>query len=73
VKRVWTVAGVCALTAVAFDVLFPYYSHPESWWHTTPGFDLVFGFAGCAAIVLFSKSLGKFVSKPEDYYERDAE
>lgn len=72
-KRVWLITGVCAAAAVGFDLVFPYYSHPESWWHTTPGFDLAYGFLGCAAIVLFSKKLGTFVSRPEDYYERGQE
>lgn len=72
-KRVWLITGAAVAAAVGFDLVFPYYSHPESWWHTTPGFDLVFGLVGCAGIVLFSKWLGTLVSRPEDYYERDPE
>jgi len=34
-----------------------------------PGFHLVYGFIGCAAIVLVSKALGEmFLQKPEDFY-----
>ncbi len=72
-KRVAQITGAAIVAAVGFDVVFPYYSHPESWWHTTPGFDLVYGLVGCAAIVLFSKWLGTHVSRPEDYYDRDRE
>ena len=72
-KRVWLIIGVSVVAALGLELIFPYYSHPESWWHTTPGFDLVFGLVGCAALVLFSKWLGTLVSRPEDSYARDPE
>jgi hypothetical protein len=73
VKRVWLITVGCVAAAALFDLALPYYSHPESWWHTTPGFDLVYGLVGCAAIISFSKWLGSLISRPEDYYERDPE
>lgn len=40
------------------------------WWNSLPGFYLIFGFAGCIAIILISKALGKkFLQRKEDYYD----
>lgn len=72
-RRVWLITGVIAAAAIGFDLLFPDFDHPESWWHITPGFDLVFGLVGCAATIWISKWFGTFVSKPENYYEQDSE
>lgn len=69
--RTWIATGVVLAFAAAFDIAFPYADHPESWWHTTPAFDLLYGFVGCIATVYFSKWLGRWVSRPEDYYQRD--
>ena len=42
------------------------------WWGSVPGFFLIFGFAGCVAIILISKALGKkFLQRKEDYYDAD--
>lgn len=69
--RIWTVIGITVATSAAFDILFSHADHPESWWHTAPAFDVVYGFAGCVALVFFSKWLGGSVSRPESYYEQD--
>jgi hypothetical protein len=40
------------------------------WWEKIPGFYVFFGFAGCVAIILISKALGKLLlQKKEDYYD----
>jgi hypothetical protein len=62
----WLLAAVVAIgTVVAELVAGPYgYFH----WHFIPAFDLVFGFAGCVAIILLSKAAGKyFIQRPEAY------
>jgi hypothetical protein len=59
-------AGAAVLTAgtAALDLLA--HPHGETWWHHTPGFDLLFGFVGCALIVVVSKALGKAaLQRPE--------
>ncbi len=44
--------------------------HGDDWWHHWPGFDLVYGFVGCVAIVIGSKALGKaWLQRPEGSYE----
>ncbi len=35
-----------------------------------PGFWAVFGFAGCVILIYFSKFIGRFITKKEDYYDR---
>ena len=56
--------AVIAVATVALDLLA--HPHGETWWHHTPGFDLLYGFAGCAVIVIVSKALGKAgLQRPE--------
>ena len=64
------VAAVLALVSVAAEVAWHDASHAYFWWHRVPGFDLVFGFAGCVAIVVASKALGAWwLQRREDYWE----
>ena len=71
-KRVWVATAIFVAVSTTLDIAFRHYAHPEFWWHTVPAFDLVYGFWGCGAIVVFSKWLGhKFLMRSEDYYEQD--
>jgi hypothetical protein len=69
--------GVILLAAAAVATLvvewvYRHQGHAVSWWHELPSFDLLFGFAGCAAIVLASKALGhSWLQRPESYDEDD--
>ena len=66
------VTGIFLVVSALLDVVFRAYAHPEFWWHELPAFDLIYGFLGCAAIIVFSKWLGHaFLIRDEDYYERD--
>ncbi len=38
--------------------------------HEIPGFSAAFGFVGCIILIYFSKFIGRFITKKEDYYER---
>ncbi|HIE94292.1 MAG TPA: hypothetical protein EYQ83_16060 [Acidobacteria bacterium] len=63
--------AVIAAATVSLDLLA--HPHGEMWWHHAPGFDLVFGFVGCAVIVVVSKAFGKAgLQRPERFYD-DAE
>ena len=69
-----TRSGVlCVVVAVVLFVveLMPVHeSHGHHWWHVLPGFDLLYGFVGCVAIVLISKAVGsRWLERPETYYE----
>ena len=71
-KRVWIATAIVLVVSATLDFAIRSYAHPEFWWHTMPGFDLVYGFVGCGAIVFFSKWLGhRFLMRSEDYYEQD--
>lgn len=64
----WIVLGVLAVISliVEFTMLADYDSH---WWNQIPGFYILWGFIGCAAVILVSKWLGKlFILSDEDYY-----
>lgn len=63
------VSTVLALVVmVALDLLAD--PHSDGWWHQLPGFDLFFGFLGCAGIVIVSKALGKvWLQHEEGFYD----
>ena len=65
-RAVTTVLVLAALAAL--DLLA--HPHSEAWWHQLPGFDLFFGFLGCAGIVIVSKALGKaWLQREEGCYD----
>ena len=60
--------GAAAAGTLALDWLA--HPHGETWWHQLAGFDLVYGFLGCVAIVVGSKALGKaWLQRHEQFYE----
>lgn len=66
------VAAALALASIAAEVVWHDASHAYSWWHRLPAFDLVYGLAGCVAIVVVSKALGAWwLQRPEDYWENE--
>ena len=71
-KRTWMLTAVLAVVSAVVDTALRHFAHPVFWWHAIPAFDLVYGFVGCAAIVLLSKWLGhRFLMRDESYYERE--
>jgi hypothetical protein len=62
----WIAAAAIAIVSVIAELVAgPYGYFP---WHFVPAFDLVYGFAGCVAIVVLSKAAGKwFIQRPEGY------
>jgi hypothetical protein len=62
------VAAAVALVALEWSPLSE--AHGHRWWHVLPGFDLLYGLAGCVAIVLVSKAIGAvWLQRDEDYYD----
>ena len=45
------------IVAVLAAVLEFFFAHPHyhEWWNTTPGFNLLFGFAGCWLLIFVAK------------------
>ena len=73
-KRAWALAALIAAASVALELAFLHDAHPVHWWHTVPAFDLGFGLAGCALIVVLSKAAGAAaLQKPESYYDERGE
>lgn len=60
-RRGWLITGVLLVVAAVADLTLG---------RDLPGFDAVYGFAGCVAIIVVSKWLGKrWLQRTEDYYE----
>lgn len=71
-KRWWFVSGAIVAASVVLEIVFRHLAHPEYAWHEVPGFDFIYGLAGCLTIVIVSKWVGhRFLQRSEDYY-RDA-
>jgi len=73
-KRLWPLfAALAAAASLVVELFFMHHEPGHShWWNEIPGFFILFGFFGCAIIILFAKTLGKKVlDRPEDYYDAD--
>jgi len=67
-KKVLTICGIITVIFVLLDVLFVHH-HVHYWWHGFIGFDVLYGFFGCAGIIVISKKLGKlFIQRDENFY-----
>lgn len=71
-RRGWAAGALVAGATLVLELVFRHAAHPVYPWHSAPAFDLVYGFLGCALIVVASKALGRArVQKPESYYGED--
>lgn len=62
-RLVW----IALALSVAAGFLLPAPDPSLPWWHRLFGFHALYGLAGCAAIVVLSKALGKAgLQRPED-------
>lgn len=70
-SRGWQIAlAVALLLSVAVEFVVPKAPPEHLWEHKT--FFAWYGFAGCVAIILISKALGKrLLQRPEDYYRQE--
>lgn len=69
-KGHWIVLGMLLLVSLALELtlLAGYDSH---WWNAIPGFYMIWGFLGGAAVILLAQGLGKmFILRDEEYYDR---
>lgn len=66
----WAALAALLAASVAAELLIAK-EGPAPWWSHW-GFFAWFGFAGCVAIVLVSKLLGRWwLQRPEDYYDAE--
>ena len=69
VKRVLIICTITLLVTIILEIALVHH-HIEYWWHGFIGFDIIFGFAGCVAIIIVSKLILKpLVQRKEDYYD----
>ena len=52
-------AAVVIGVSVVLEIVYRHHGHPVFWWQATPVFDFVYGIAGCLALVLGAKWLGR--------------
>ena len=69
VKRLLRVIYLICAGLVGLDFVFQ--RHVTHAWESLPGFYAIFGFVGCAALVLIAKEMRKLLMRKEDYYDRD--
>ena len=61
--------GICAVILLVLEILFAH-PHYSNWRHTTPGFELLYGFAGCVLLIVVAKKLlAPILQRPADYYD----
>ena len=72
-KPLWLVSiTLLGGAVILLELIYRHHAHAEFWWHVTPAFDLLYGFAGCIGIVLFSKWIGHaWLQRDEAFYEDD--
>jgi len=63
----WVAAVLLALALLAGVFVHVHASFAFDDWF---GFNAVYGFLSCVAMVLFARVLGWLVKRPDDYYER---
>ncbi len=68
-KQVYILAIVAMAAATIVEALFAH-PHHSNFWDVTPGFDILFGLVGCAALIILAKIIvAPLIQKDEDYYE----
>jgi hypothetical protein len=67
IRRLW----VGFVIALAFTVLGEYLvdRHPHFTLDRLPGFNAIYGFLACAALILFAKLIGLPLKRADTYYE----
>lgn len=68
INKILITIVILFLVSIIVEKIFVY-PHVLYWWHGFLGFDLIYGFIGCTAIIVVSKLAGKaFIQRKEDYY-----
>ena len=67
IRLLWIVFAVILAATVLAQVFVHLHPHfeLEGWF----GFNALFGFFSCVAMVVFAKLLGVILKRPDDYYE----
>ena len=59
------------IAALALSVLAGVFvdAHPHFAIERWPGFSALYGFLACAALILVAKGIGRFIKRPDTYYD----
>ncbi|HUH36871.1 MAG TPA: hypothetical protein VL027_02890 [Spongiibacteraceae bacterium] len=68
-RLLWIASSVVLLLTVAVQWWVP--AHGHFGFDDLLGFNAVFGFVSCAAMVVVAKLLGYWLKRPEDYYRHE--
>lgn len=71
VKRLWRGSLVVLALTVVAELFAPLHPHFEI--EAIPGFNALFGFLSCAAMIVVAKLLGFLIKRPDTYYGADDE
>lgn len=67
IRKLWIVSIIVLALTVLVEPLFEghgYFGIDDLW-----GFNAIYGFAACVAMVAVAKALGALLKRPDDYYE----
>ena len=68
-KKLYIVIAVVLAAALIVEVLFAH-PHYHEWWHTMPGFDILFGVVGWSVLIIVAKKIvGPILQRNENYYD----
>lgn len=67
----WIVLGIVNSIFMVLEIIRPAEAgHSGFWWNSIPLFYAVYGFVGCASIVVVAKFFGEILlQKRDDYYD----
>lgn len=71
VRRLWR--GYLALLVLTVLAELVVTLHPHFAVESLPGFNAVYGFLACAAIILVAKVIGAMLKRPDAYYKAEDE
>ena len=67
IKRLWIVLFIVLAATVLMDLVIEH--RPYFDLEGTFGFGAWFGFASCVVMIVFAKSLGAILKRPDTYYD----
>jgi hypothetical protein len=67
IRLLWLLFGVILVALLLADLVVQH--HPLFGLDDTFGFGAWFGFAACIVLVLFAKTLGAILKRPDTYYD----
>ncbi len=70
IKRLWR--GFLVVLALTVMAEFAVHLHPQFEIEGLFGFHAVYGFVGCALMIVVAKGLGLFLKRPDSFYAKDS-